>query len=468
MAKNILFIGIDVSKGYADFCCLNSQKQRTEDNFQLDDQSDGHERLKEKLLCFSKTNQRIIVGVENTGGYERNWVNAIKKLSKSQPKITIFKVNPKAVKHQIQSLMMRVVDDSVSAYGIALYVLNNHQIHEQDWEKSMNSTSEKTSEQLLHSMIMGLIKQRSAKYNQLEKLIYSAFPELLVFIKNSWPNWFLKLLEKYPTSQKVRQAKVSGLTKIKYLTHTRAEELKAMANNSVGCLSNAIVETIISQHSKDILYLNQEIDRLQSLLVNVYEETPDLNIITSIKGIGDWTGVAFLIEIGDYKRFSGTDQLAAFFGVHPSFKQSGDGKFKVKMSKQGSPKMRAILFNMANNLIKHNPYFQRLYAKYMATGKKRNSVKGILMHKILRIIWGMLMSQTEFNENTDIKNQAKNKQLNETPIELINMKSRRYQEITLKAPVSRTNLKKRKAILEPQSSTLDEKNEVCENSLVQT
>ncbi len=466
--ENKIFVGIDVSKGYADFCILNSNKQQVEDNFQLDDQKEGHEKLKEKLLDLATSNSVVIVGLENTGGYERNWFNTVKQFSIKHSLIKVYKLNPKAIKHQIQSLMKRVVDDSISAYGIALYVINHYQVHEEDWIKTNDKTTKLTSEQLLHSMIMGLIKQRTAKLNQLEKLIYSAFPELLKFTKNSFPVWVLRLLEKYPTSHRIKMAKINGLTTIKSITSTKAEKLKTLANNSVACLQDELIEAIIGQQSKDILYLNDEIDKLKELLVKTYSETPEVKIINSIKGIGDWTAVSFLIELGDYQRFNSTDQLASFFGVNPSFKQSGDGKYKVRMSKQGCARMRAVLYLIAHNLVIHNTYFRALYAKYRAKGKKHSVVMGILMHKVLRVLWGMLKSGKEFSEDIDIKNQDNNKEINDKPIELINSKSRRYQVLNLDAPVSRTNYKKRKATLEPQSSTMDENNEIMENSQVQT
>ena len=150
--------------------------------------------------------------------------------------------------------------------------------------------------------------------------------------------------------------------------------------------------------------------------------------------------------------------MAAFYGVHPSFKQSGDGKFKVRMSKEGSASMRSTLYLIAHNLYMHNQYFKSLYAKYAAKGKKHNVIMGILMHKALRILWGMLKSRTKFNPKVDIKNQQKYKQEKEIPMIII--KSRRLQQITMEAPISRSNMKKRRAMIESQSSTKDEKYEI--------
>jgi len=46
------FLGIDVSKGYADFILLDNNKNIIEKNFQLDDTFAGHNRLYSFLSSF--------------------------------------------------------------------------------------------------------------------------------------------------------------------------------------------------------------------------------------------------------------------------------------------------------------------------------------------------------------------------------------------------------------------------------
>ncbi len=46
------YLGIDVSKGYADFIMLDSLKQPVEESFQLDDTFEGHSRLYQYLSRF--------------------------------------------------------------------------------------------------------------------------------------------------------------------------------------------------------------------------------------------------------------------------------------------------------------------------------------------------------------------------------------------------------------------------------
>ena len=467
MGKQKLFFGIDVSKGYADFCLLTSSKVPLDSNFQLDDNKYGHQILIDKLQHFIKQGYDVVCGLENTGGYERNWLLVIKSLVIKLKSIEVYKLNPKAVKYQIQSLMRRTIDDGVSAEGIAIYMINNYELVKQNWTNSTNQKQSTTEGQLLHSMIQGLIKQKTMKMNQLEKLLYQTFPEVLKFMKNSTPMWVYKLIKKYPSARAVRQAQVESLVKIKGISLTKATELKSLSSQSVASLQGRIAEIIVSQHSMDIMNLEEEIDKLKGLLVEIYKDDPTIALLTTVKGIGEWTAIAFAIELGDYSRFENTDQLAAFYGVNPSFKQSGDGKFKVKMSKQGNPRMRAILYLIAHNVFMHNEYFKALYAKYRAKGKKHSAVMGILMHKILRIMWGMLKTQKPFDHKVDEQNQIKSISDIE-PSNTISNKSRRYQDISLEAPISRSNSKKRKAIIEPQSLINNEHTRSSEYSPLQT
>ena len=69
------YLGIDVSKGYADFIILDSERNPVEDGFQLDDTAEGHRLLYERLKRFFENHpdSQILSAVESTGGYENNW-----------------------------------------------------------------------------------------------------------------------------------------------------------------------------------------------------------------------------------------------------------------------------------------------------------------------------------------------------------------------------------------------------------
>ena len=107
--KEKRFLGIDVSKGYADFILLDSQKKIVEKSYQLDDNKAGHELLKEQLLLQIKKGFTVICGLESTGGYEQNWVRMIKQLSAKETTVEMYKLNARGVKHQLQSELRRTI-----------------------------------------------------------------------------------------------------------------------------------------------------------------------------------------------------------------------------------------------------------------------------------------------------------------------------------------------------------------------
>ncbi len=263
----------------------------------------------------------------------------------------------------------------------------------------------------------------------------------------------LRMLCKYPTASNVRKASIERLDAIRGITDKKAMEIKELAKNSVAKQSLPIDEIMIKDLAETILHHERRIDSLKQMLIDSYKNDSVL-LLKTIRGIGDWTAVSVVLFLGDIFRFKDTNQLAAFFGVHPVYKQSGDGKWGVRMSKQGSKHMRALLFVAANNVILHDPYFRNLYQKYLATGKKPKVVKGIIMHKLLRVIYGMLKNQTEYNAQVDKDNQEKYAAIEVTILPL-SLTPRRYQDISTHAPISRSNLKKRRAVIECQMSSCD-------------
>ncbi len=448
--EQAMYMGIDVSKGYADFFLMDSRKNIVDQGFQLDDNVDGHQGLLMYLRKRSSAGVKIICGVESTGGYEQNWLTVLKK-QKGQLPVEVYKVNPKGVKHQIESTLKRTITDSISAEGIAQYLANNYAQKRQDWHNSTFADDQVVAAQHCFRLIQGLIKQQTSRYNQLEKMLYQCFPELLTFCKYGIPQWMIRLLIRYPGRTPIRRAQITSIDGIKGISKAKAERIKALANTSVGTWSSPVQGRMVQILAEDIQHHQARIDGLKTFLTQTYTSA-DFEILKSIKGIGDWTSTALLMLIGSIDRFEGTDQIASFFGVNPKFKQSGDGKWGVHMSKQGSAAMRSILYIAATNVVMHDPYFKKLYHNYTSKGIKKKSVHGIIMHKLLRIIYGMLKSHTMFNYRIDETNQKETKNQSEKQISCT---SRRYQKLNTEAPISRSNYKKRRAVLECQISESD-------------
>ena len=428
------YLGGDVSKGYADFVILDTNKKVVEENFQLDDTFNGHRKLYEVLLELMKVepDAKIFAAVESTGGYENNWYNALCKFKRDMP-ISVVRLNPVGVHHNLKASLSRNITDKISARGIAEYLLSHSDKVRYD---SDNDYAELRKQKKFIDM---LTKQKVAIENQLESVLYSANPEVLIYCKKKKPHWLLQLLLKYPTAEKLSRAKVVSLTKIAYLKEKIAEKIIESAKQSVASSSGEIIEKLIVEMLNQILHIDTIIEKqVKAMAQNCKLE--EVELLKSFIGIGDFSAIGLILEIVFIERFRVVKNLASYFGIHPVYKQSGDGKWGNHMSKQGRKSPRAILYMVAFSSIVHNPIIRELYKKSLAKGMSGNAAMGVCMHKILRIIYGMLKNNTMFDPAIDFSNQQKIKE--EEKIKTVD-KNRRYQILDESAPISRRQTKKR-------------------------
>jgi len=401
-----IYLGIDVSKGYADFIPLNIKGGAIEKRFQLTDNKVGRDQLKTIINNWiDKGAQSIYCGVESTGGYENNWYNLLKGLQ-GNGNVYATRLNPKAVKSTGDAKLRRTITDGVSAENIALYISK----YSEDVDYGLNyvgSNEFKVGRDILTGIRMH-IKQRTQLLNQLEKWLYDTFPEVLIYCRNGVPIWLLKLLETYPSAKKVFASK-GGVLKIKGISKEKAKKLKSLAKENDRKISSA-KEYLIAITAKEILHKHDVIDNQQGYLNELYKDHEDVKLLTSIAGVAVNSAVTFVLEIDGVDRFSDVKKITSYFGVHPTFKESGDGKWGNHMSKRGRGTMRATLYMCAMSGIRYNQPLKYIYTRCRAKGMKHNQAIGAAMHKLLRIIYGILKTKKAFDPGVDRKNQENSKE----------------------------------------------------------
>ena len=110
------------------------------------------------------------------------------------------------------------------------------------------------------------------------------------------------------------------------------------------------------------------------------------------------------------------------------------------MSKRGRKEPRQILFMVTLTAIQSNPLIRDIYLEHIQKGMEKMAAIGLCMHKILRIIYGMLKNNSAFDPEIDRRNREKMVQRNSR----VNKdKNRRYQAFDSKAPISRRQHSKR-------------------------
>ncbi len=444
-----IYVGIDCSKGYADLFSLQSNKDIAEPPFRLYDTAEGHQRF--QVLIIGWLHQgfvHIYCGVESTGGYENNWVNALQQMGKSQA-VYIARLNPKGVKSLGEARLTRTITDSVSAENIALYLMDHpDKVH----YLNPSQTSKAYSDGRKHNSFIRMLKKQTNQLgNQLEKLIYEQLTPLMCYCRHGQPVWLLLMLQKYPTAASIKKAGVLKLSKIKGISQDKAKSIIAKLT-SFQVQNSDHIAGIIKSTVGQILHLEGSIKNEKLNLYSRFKHTHEAVLLTNITGIGEQSAVEILVEIEDINRFETAKKLDAYFGTHPMWKQSGDGTWGNHMSKKGRAQIRGVLYMCGMSAVRHDEMFKGIYARARAKGKNHFSAMGVVMNKMLRIIYGVLNNKTKYNREIDYKNQqnaqAKQKQKEEKQDVLKKEKQTKLERYTLgkvkEMPVSKRYEKKKR------------------------
>lgn len=122
-------------------------------------------------------------------------------------------------------------------------------------------------------------------------------------------------------------------------------------------------------------------------------------LVTTIPGIGVRTALAVLAELGDVTRFRSAREVAAYAGLVPAQRTSGTSvRGKPHLSKCGAGSLRRRLYLPALTARRWNPRLRAWADTLAARGKAPMAIIGAVMHKLLRIIFGVLRSQTPYQE----------------------------------------------------------------------
>jgi transposase len=439
------FMGIDVSKGYADFVILDGKKNVVEPNFQLDDTFKSHCKLFDILKSFFEghSDSVLFAAVESTGGYENNWLHTLSGFQEVF-NIQSARLNPLGVKANSKASLRRVITDRISARDVAEYLISHPEKVTYQKDNSMAGLRRQWG------FVRLLVKQKTQILNQFESLLYNANPELIAYCQSGVPSWLLRLLKQYPTAAKLAKARVSSVARIPYVSAERAKELIEQAKKSVASATDEASGNLIAVMAEQIINMEETI-RVQTQQMNRLCTIPEVALLKTIPGIGDDSAIGLMLEIQSINRFSSAKKLASFFGLHPVFKISGDGTSGIHMSKQGRKEPRKILFMVALVSLSANPHIRKIYEEHTQKGMKKMAAIGLCMHKIVRIIYGILKNNQAYDSLVDQKNREKKTARTTRKIKDTN---RRYEMFDQQAPVSRRQNNKRKEWKQSQGDNI--------------
>jgi len=234
-------------------------------------------------------------------------------------------------------------------------------------------------------------------------LLDQVFPEYEKLFTNTFGKTSLQLLSEYTTPEELLAVDTDKLAEtIHAASHghhglEKARQIQDAARDSFGILlASDSIALLIRQYIEQIRFVEKQVDAIDAEIARLLAAFD--NQLTTITGIGPTLAAAILSEIGDIRRFDSPGKLAAFAGIDPSVKQSGDFTgSRAHMSKRGSPYLRRAIWLAATVAAFKDPAISAYYQRKRTEGKSHLTALGHVSRKMVNIIFAVLRDNSPYS-----------------------------------------------------------------------
>jgi transposase len=178
----------------------------------------------------------------------------------------------------------------------------------------------------------------------------------------------------------------------------REQELKMMHQQEANRLENGRLDAQTrSEIQGHLAFLEQQLDALEGRLQACVQASEELHaqveVLSTIKGIGQLTAVRLVSIYGHGASFASVAQVVAYAGLNPSEHRSGTSVYGARsIPKQGRKQVRSWLYLCAITAKRWDPDMRQWAGELEARGKCKKVVIVAVMRKLLHIIYGLLKS----------------------------------------------------------------------------
>ena len=136
-----------------------------------------------------------------------------------------------------------------------------------------------------------------------------------------------------------------------------------------------------------IKFLRKQISKLEDEITNLSnkEFKRQMELLTSIKGIGENIASALIMATGGFTYFSSAKQISRFLGLCPTYQQSGTSvNVKGHINRNGDTHLRSLLYVVAFASIRSNTACKETYERLRSRGKSGRVAIIAIANKLIR------------------------------------------------------------------------------------
>lgn len=154
--------------------------------------------------------------------------------------------------------------------------------------------------------------------------------------------------------------------------------------------SSTIVLKLLIKELKHLRELKLELTRSIRQLSESNKYIEKMGYLRTVYGIGLLTGMSFLTEVVDMKRFKKLDNICSYIGLVPSEHSSGEKEKKGHITGRGNKFLRHKIIECAWKAVKKDPALFYTYTELTKRMKKQDAIIRIARKLLNRVRYVML------------------------------------------------------------------------------
>lgn len=159
---------------------------------------------------------------------------------------------------------------------------------------------------------------------------------------------------------------------------------------------DSVCKKILDKTVKFLRKQIQEMEEELSSLANI-EYKKQMDLLTSIKGIGVTLATALIVATGGFTYFDNAKQLTRYLGLSPTYQQSGTSvNLKGHINRNGDSYLRSQLYVAAFSSLRCNTECKACFDRLRANGKPGKVAVVAVANKLVRQAFAVVTQGKEY------------------------------------------------------------------------
>jgi transposase len=162
------------------------------------------------------------------------------------------------------------------------------------------------------------------------------------------------------------------------------------------------LRALFAEACLEIRDIERRLEMVEGQLIALARQTPAVDRLMKVPGIGLLTATALVGLVGDFRRFPSGRHFASYLGLTPREHSSGLRRHLGRISKRGDVYLRALFTHGARSLLRAAQLDAttdglRAWAVALTQRAHRNKTAVALANRMARIAWAVSVKDTDYH-----------------------------------------------------------------------